>query len=75
MKSFSINVEKVDESGYEAALRGLAHNKKQETEKMAVVAEKLAGHTAGTINFLKAWFFGWMSARRGIGGRRRIHFG
>lgn len=54
MESFYIRVEKVDEAGYEAALRGLAHNKKQETEKMAVVAEKLAGLDGGHNKFLES---------------------
>jgi hypothetical protein len=54
MESFYIKVEKVDEAGYEAALRGLAHNKKQETEKMAVVAEKLAGLDGGHNKFLES---------------------
>lgn len=54
MESFTITVEKVDEAGYEAALLGLAHNKKQETEKMAVVAEKLAGLDGGHNKFLES---------------------
>ncbi len=54
MESFYIKVEKVDEAGYDAALRGLAHNKKQETEKMAVVAEKLAGLDGGHNKFLES---------------------
>lgn len=54
MESFTITVEKVDEAGYDAAMLGLAHNKKQETEKMAVVAEKLAGMDGGHNKFLES---------------------
>lgn len=54
MESFTITVEKVDEAGYDAALLGLAHNKKQETEKMPVVAEKLAGLDGGHNKFLES---------------------
>ncbi len=62
MESFYIRVEKVDEAGYEAALRGLAHNKKQETEKMAVVAEKLAGLDGGHNKFLESMIV-WLDVR------------
>ncbi|MEN8127446.1 MAG: hypothetical protein ABFR90_06530, partial [Planctomycetota bacterium] len=62
MKSFYINVEKVDEAGYRAALRGLAHNKKQETEKMSVVAEKLASLDGGHNKFLESMIL-WLDVR------------
>ena len=61
-KPFYINVEKVNESGYEAALRGLAHNKKQETEQMAVVAEKLAALDGGHNKFLESMVL-WLDVR------------
>ena len=54
MESFTINVDKVDEAGYDAALRGLAHNKKKETAQMTVVAEKLAGLDGGHNKFLES---------------------
>ncbi|MBL7214490.1 MAG: hypothetical protein ISS71_02295 [Phycisphaerae bacterium] len=62
MESFYIKVEKVDEAGYDAALRGLAHNKKQETEKMTVVAEKLAGLDGGHNKFLESMIV-WLDVR------------
>ena len=62
MDSFYINVEKVDEAGYDAAMRGLAHNKKQETEKMSVVAEKLAGLDGGHNKFLESMVL-WLDVR------------
>lgn len=62
MESFYINVEKVNEAGYEAALRGLAHNKKQETEKMTLVAEKLAFLDGGHNKFLESMVL-WLDVR------------
>lgn len=62
MESFYIEVEKVDEAGYEAALQGLAHNKKQETEKMPVVAERLAGKDGGHNKFLESMIV-WLDVR------------
>jgi len=62
MESFYINVEKVDESGYEAALQGLAHNKKQEAEKMSAVAEKLATLDGGHNKFLESMVL-WLDVR------------
>lgn len=62
MQSFYMQVEKVDEAGYEAALRGLAHNKKQETEKMTVVAERLAGLDGGHNKFLESIIV-WLDVR------------
>ena len=62
MQSFTINVEKVDEAGYEPALRGLAHNKQQETAQMTVVAEKLAGLDGGHNKFLESMIV-WLDVR------------
>lgn len=62
MESYTIHVEKVDEAGYHAALRGLAHNKKQETEKMTVVAEKLAGLDGGHNKFLESMIV-WLDVK------------
>ena len=62
MESFYMKVDKVDEAGYQAALRGLAHNKKQETEKMTVVAERLAGHDGGHNKFLESMVI-WLDVR------------
>ena len=62
MDSFYIRVEKVDEAGYMPALRGLAHNKKQETEKMTTVAEKLAGLDGGHNKFLESMIV-WLDVR------------
>lgn len=62
MESFYINVEKMDEAGYDAALGGLAHNKKQETEKMRLVAEKLAGKDGGHNKFLESIIV-WLDVR------------
>jgi hypothetical protein len=62
MESFYIYVEKVDEAGYAAALRGLAHNKKQETEKMTVVAQRLAGLDGGHNKFLESMIV-WLDVR------------
>ena len=62
MESFYIRVEKVDEAGYRAALQGLAHNKKQETEKMSVVAKKLATLDGGHNKFLESMIL-WLDVR------------
>ena len=62
MESFYMKVDKVSEAGYEAALRGLAHNKKQEAEKMSVVAEKLATHDGGHNKFLESMVI-WLDVR------------
>jgi len=62
MESFYLNVEKVSEAGYEAALRGLAHNKKQETEKMTAIAEKLATLDGGHNKFLESMVL-WLDVR------------
>ncbi|MBN1124080.1 MAG: hypothetical protein JXA82_03670 [Sedimentisphaerales bacterium] len=54
MAEFVMRVEKVEEAGYEAALRGLAHNKKQIPEQMAPVAERLADKDGGHNKFLES---------------------
>ena len=62
MQTFYIEVKKINESGYEAALLGLAHNKKQETEKMALVAEKLSACDGGHNKFLESIII-WLDVR------------
>ncbi|MBN1816745.1 MAG: hypothetical protein JW828_05260 [Sedimentisphaerales bacterium] len=54
MAEFVMHVEKVEEAGYEAALRGLAHNKKQTPEQMGSVAERLADKDGGHNKFLES---------------------
>ena len=51
---FVMRVEKVEEAGYDAALRGLAHNKKQCAEDMSHIAQKLAGRDGGHNKFLES---------------------
>lgn len=62
MESITIKVEKVDEAGYDAALQGLAHNKKKEAEQMTVVAEKLATHDGGHNKFLESMIV-WLDVK------------
>lgn len=54
MTTFVMRAEKVEEAGYAAALRGLAHNKKQSPEAMPAVASKLSGHDGGHNKFLES---------------------
>jgi len=54
MGVFVMRVEKVEEAGYAAALRGLAHNKKQSVEAMADVARRLCGRDGGHNKFLES---------------------
>lgn len=54
MSETYIRVIKVDEAGYEAALHGLAHNKKQDVARMARVAQKLAALDGGHNKFLES---------------------
>lgn len=54
MSETYIHVKKVDEAGYDAALHGLAHNKKQHVAKMAKVAQKLAELDGGHNKFLES---------------------
>jgi hypothetical protein len=60
--SFYIYVEKVNESGYEAALLGLAHNKKQSPEKMGTIAERLSDKDSGHNKFLESIIV-WLDVR------------
>jgi hypothetical protein len=60
--SFFIHVHKVNESGYEAALLGLAHNKKQSPEKMEAVAERLSDKDGGHNKFLESIIV-WLDVR------------
>ena len=62
MESFYITVTKVEEAGYDAALHGLAHNKKQDVDKMAVVAEKLAAMDGGHNKLLESIIL-WIDVR------------
>ena len=55
-------VTKVDEAGYDAALHGLAHNKKQPAEKMPSVARKLADMDGGHNKFLESLIV-WLDVR------------
>lgn len=55
-------VKKVDEAGYDAALHGLAHNKKQPVAKMSKVAQKLADMDGGHNKFLESIYV-WLDVR------------
>ncbi len=57
-----MKVVKINESGYDAALHGLAHNKKQSPEKMAKVALKLAELDGGHNKFLESILV-WLDVR------------
>ncbi len=59
---FTIHVNKLNESGYEAALAGLAHNKKQSPEKMTAVAERLSDKDGGHNKFLESIYV-WLDVR------------
>jgi hypothetical protein len=54
MNTFVMHVEKVEEAGYAAAMRGLAHNKKQSPDDMPTVARRLAGQDGGHNKFLES---------------------
>lgn len=60
--AFYIRVEKANESGYEAALAGLAHNKKQSPQKMGIVAERLSDKDGGHNKFLESIIV-WLDVR------------
>jgi len=60
--SYFIHVHKVNESGYEAALLGLAHNKKQTPEKMTAIAERLSDKDGGHNKFLESIIL-WLDVR------------
>jgi hypothetical protein len=62
MNDIYLNVKKAHEAGYDAALLGLAHNKKQSPEKMSVVAEKLADKDGGHNKFLESIIV-WLDVR------------
>lgn len=62
MSEIYLRVEKVDEAGYEAALHGLAHNKKQDVGRMAKVARKLAELDGGHNKFLESIVI-WLDVR------------
>ena len=62
MPATYMNVTKIEESGYTAALHGLAHNKKQSVEKMADVAQKLAEMDGGHNKFLESILL-WLDVR------------
>lgn len=62
MNSVYMQVTKLAEAGYEAALVGLAHNKKQEPQRMEVVARKLAGLDGGHNKFLESMVL-WLDVR------------
>ena len=67
-------VKKVDEAGYNAALHGLAHNKKQPIAKMSKVAQKLADLDGGHNKFLESIYVWLDVCARDTGGRRPTHF-
>ncbi len=54
MPDYYMHVTKIDEAGYDAALYGLAHNKKQTVDKMPAVAAKLADKDGGHNKFLES---------------------
>jgi len=54
MNTFVMHVEKVEEAGYAAAMRGLAHNKKQSPDDMPAVARRLCAHDGGHNKFLES---------------------
>lgn len=62
MNGFYLNVTKVDEAGYKAALLGLAHNKKKTPEKMSLVAQKLSDKDGGHNKFLESIVI-WLDVR------------
>lgn len=62
MSETYIQVIKADEAGYDAALRGLAHNKKQPPAAMAKVAQKLAELDGGHNKFLESIYV-WLDVR------------
>ncbi len=54
MQNFTLNVRKVDEAGYDAALLGLSYNKKKPVDTMESVAKKLAFSDGGHNKFLES---------------------
>lgn len=61
-QAFYMRVNKVSEAGYEAALLGLSHNKKQCPEKMEAVARRLADKDGGHNKFLESIIV-WLDVR------------
>lgn len=57
-----MDVKKINEAGYEAALLGLSHNKKQNPDKMSQVAQRLADKDGGHNKFLESIFL-WLDVR------------
>jgi hypothetical protein len=62
MDSIYMQVKKAAEAGYAPALIGLAHNKKQEPQRMEVVARKLAALDGGHNKFLESMIL-WLDVR------------
>lgn len=62
MSEIFMKVKKLDEAGYQAALIGLAHNKKKAPELMPAVAQKLAFHDGGHNKFLESIIL-WLDVR------------
>lgn len=62
MDSVYMHVTKLAEAGYDPALIGLAHNKKQERQRMEVVARKLAPLDGGHNKFLESMIL-WLDVR------------
>ncbi len=54
VNTFVMHVEKVEEAGYAAAMRGLAHNKKQSPDDMPAVARRLCAQDGGHNKFLES---------------------
>lgn len=54
MSATAMNVTKVEEAGYDSALRGLAFNKKKDPGEMTKVAKKLAFHDGGHNKLLES---------------------
>ena len=62
MSDFFIRVQKIDEAGYDAALLGLSHNKKQTPESMEAVARRLSDKDGGHNKFLESIYL-WLDVR------------
>jgi len=62
MSETYMRVVKADEAGYDAALRGLAHNKKKPAAAMIKVAQKLADLDGGHNKFLESIVV-WLDVR------------
>lgn len=62
MSDFFIRVQKISEAGFDAALLGLSHNKKQSPEAMETVAKRLSGKDGGHNKFLESIYV-WLDVR------------